>query len=148
MKKVINSISIACFIAAVFATTSCSKSQEELIVGTWKATSVTSTPENPLAVFFKGMTYTFNANNTCSVHVSVMGVDSTANGAYTIADGQLTLTMKGGDGESDSSVMGIRTLDKKNLVLLVEDGSMDMVEIVDSEGNRIHTEVTINCERQ
>lgn len=141
MKKAFKVLSIVCFVAALFTMTSCTKSQEDLIVGTWKVSNVVSEPENPFVLMMVGTTFTFNADNTCSTSTTFMGMTNVQNGTYTIADGKLSMTLTDEDG-SDTEVFDIKKLDKSNLSLYFEDKDTDF------DGNPITMKITLELARQ
>ncbi|MCQ2295637.1 MAG: lipocalin family protein [Bacteroidales bacterium] len=141
MKKAFKVLSIVCFVAALFTMTSCTKSQEDLIVGTWKVSNVVSEPENPFVLMMVGTTFTFNADNTCSTSTTFMGMTNVQNGTYTIADGKLSMTLTDEDG-SDTEVFDIKKLDKSDLSLYFEDKDTDF------DGNPITMKITLELARQ
>ena len=132
MKKVFKLFTVVCFVAALASMTSCTKSQEDLIIGSWKATSVTSEPANPFISLLNGTVFTFNADNTFSMALTFLGETDSTMGTYTIADNKLTLTAEG-----ETIVCDVQTLDKEKLVFSMtetdEDGTMT---------------TTYNCDKQ
>lgn len=134
MKKVFKLFTVVCFVAALASMTSCTKSQEDLIIGSWKATSVTSEPANPFISLLNNTVFTFNADNTCTILVASFGEeeDDITKGTYTIADSKLTITADG-----ETMACDVKTLDKKKLIFSItetdEDGTMT---------------VTFDCDKQ
>ena len=137
MKKAFSFLTIVCFVATLVTFTSCQKSQEDLIVGTWKCTSVTCVPENPFVNLLIGTTFTFNADNT----FTLTQYNETNNGTYAIADSKLTFTI-----DEETGVMEISKLDKKNMVLVMRDSYEDY----DDDGNPVTVEnvITMNFDKQ
>lgn len=134
MKKAFKVLTLVCFVAALFTMTSCTKSQEDLIVGTWKITKVDSEPVNPF-VGFLGTTLTFNADNTMSTSQEMLGEVETTNGTYKINNGKIVMTIDGDPQDAE-----IKTLDKKNLVLYLEE--------IDEEDPQFSIKMTWTLERQ
>lgn len=137
MKKAFKLITLICVVASMFAMSSCKKSQEDLIVGTWKLTAIDSEPQNPFALFLVGSTFAFNADKTMTATVSIFGQTEVSNGTYTINDGKLVMTI---DGEALAAE--IKTLDKKNLSIFLEETDED------EDGQPMTIKMTWNFERQ
>ena len=133
MKKAVSLLTIVCFVATLAMFSSCSKSQEDLIVGTWKCTSVTCEPENPWTNLMLGFTFVFNADMT----MSATAFGETDNGAYTIGNNKLTATYDG-----ETIVFDIKKLDKKELTLVYTDVDED------DEGNPVTYTMTLGFTRQ
>lgn len=106
MKNIFKLLTIVCFVASVTMFSSCKKSNEDLIVGTWKCSSITSEPQDPFMNLFVGFTFTFNADKTLVANVR----DEVGKGTYTVDGNKLTMTLEG-----ESMVADIITLDKKKL---------------------------------
>ena len=107
MKNIFKLLTIVCFVASVTMFSSCKKSNEDLIVGSWKCSSITSEPqEDPSLNLFIGATFTFNADKTRVANV----LDEVGKGTYAVDGNKLTMTLEG-----ESMVADIITLDKKKL---------------------------------
>lgn len=111
---------MVCLIATMALMSSCQK-QEDLIVGTWKLEELTCTPDNPMmSSFMKDLTFTFNADNTCTMALTIFGETDTDNGTYTISNDKLTITIDG-----EPAVCDVLELNKKNLEFVVEETDED-----------------------
>lgn len=124
MKKVFKLFTVVYFVAALASMTSCTKSQEDLIIGSWETTSVTSEPANPFITILNGTIFTFNADNTFSVIPERLVGDGTT-GTYTIADNKLTMNAEG-----EPMVCDIKTLDKEKLVFSTTEPTDEGTETV------------------
>ena len=131
MKKVFKLFTVVCFVAALACMSSCTKSQEDLIIGSWKATTVTSEPANPFAMLLNGTVFTFNADNTFSITIDALAGEGTT-GTYTIADNKLSMTSEG-----ETIVGEIKTLDKKKLVFSMVETDEDVTMTI-----------TFDCDKQ
>lgn len=131
MKKVFKLFTVVCFVAALASMTSCTKSQEDLIIGSWKTTSVTSEPADPFMTLLNGTIFTFNADNTFSMALTFLGETDSTMGTYTIADNKLTMNAEG-----EPMVCDIKTLDKEKLVFSTTETTDEGTETV-----------TFDCER-
>ena len=111
MKKFKIAALLMCFVAMSFAMTSCSKSNEDLIIGKWKLTKV----EGNNAAYSNesiGSIWEFKADKTFAMTMSSFSM----NGTYTIEDDVLSVTMSA-YGFSETTKMNIKTLNKSSMVL-------------------------------
>ena len=130
MKNVFKILTVVCFVAAMTTFTSCKKSNEDLIVGTWKCTSVQTVPADPFANLLAGVIFTFNADKTMAVN----SFGENGKGTYSIKGNTLTMTV-----ENDPRTAEIKTLDKKKLTFSYD-------EVDDEDGSTIN--ITMNFDKQ
>ena len=133
MKNVFKLLTVVCLVATMTTLTSCKKSNEDLIVGTWKCTSVTCEPQNPFMNLLVGCTFTFNADKTLVTAI----FDEQATGTYAVDGDKLTMTVDG-----ETIVADIKSLDKKKLSFAYTE------EDEDDEGNPVTVTVTMNFDKQ
>ena len=133
MKKVFTLLTIVCFVASISLFSSCTKSQEDLIVGTWKCTTATCTPYTQLINIYLDFTMVFNADKSMSA--TMMG--RTENGTYTIEGDKLTTDFAG-----NTTPMDIKKLDNKKLSVSFVNESRD------DEGNPITYVYELDFDRQ
>lgn len=102
------------------------KRKEELIVGTWNATSIRINGVESIGGFFEHFIFIFNDNNTGQVKVKPQGEsEDTSNITYTINedDNQLILTYSDNYVETYSIVE--LSNDKMELNATLDDGSIE-----------------------
>ena len=128
MKNIFKLLTIVCFVASVTMFSSCKKSNEDLIIGTWKCSSITCEPQDPFMNLFIGVTFTFNADKTLVANA----LDEVGKGTYAVDGNKLTMTIEG-----ESMVADIITLDKKKL-------SFSYTETAEDET----VKVTMNFDKQ
>ena len=133
MKKVFSFLTIVCFVATLSMFSSCSKNQDDLIVGTWKCTNATCTPYTQLINIYLDFTMVFNADMTMSG--TMMG--HTESGTYTIEGDKLTTDFGG-----KVTPMDIKKLDKKKLSVSFINESRD------DDGNPITYVYELDFDRQ
>ena len=133
MKNVFKLLTVVCLVATMTTLTSCKKSNEDLIVGTWKCTSVTCEPQNPFMNLLVGCNFTFNADKTLVTSI----FDEQSTGTYAVDGNKLTMTVDG-----ETIVADIKSLDKKNLSFAYTE------EDEDDEGNPVTVTVTMNFDKQ
>lgn len=115
MKKAFKVLTMVCLVATMALMSSCAKDKEDLIVGSWKLTNVESTPANPFAqILVNNMSFTFNADKTGTVAVTVFGENDESACTWSIDNDKLTI--KYVDEEDDEPIVAdILSLDKKEL---------------------------------
>ena len=133
MKNVFKLLTVVCLVATMTTLTSCKKSNEELIIGTWKCTSAVSEPQDPFLNLLVGCTFTFNSDKTLVTTL----FDEQTKGTYTVDGDKLTFVVEG-----ETTVAEIKKLDKKNLTFVYT------VEDEDDEGNQSKMSVTMNFDKQ
>ena len=133
MKKVFSFLTIVCFVATLSMFSSCSKNQDDLIVGTWKCTNATCTPYTQLINIYLDFTMVFNADMTMSG--TMMG--HTESGTYTIEGDKLTTDFGG-----KVTPLDITKLDKKKLSVSFINESRD------DDGNPITYVYELDFDRQ
>ena len=133
MKKAFSFLTIVCFVASLSIFSSCSKSQDDLVIGTWKCTHATCTPYTQLINMYLDFTLVFNSDMTMSG--TILG--HTESGTYTIDKDKLTTDFGG-----KVTPMDIKKLDNKNL-------SVSFInESHDDDGNPITYVYELDFDRQ
>ena len=127
MKNAMKFLTVAFVAVMTLAVTGCQKDPEDLIIGTWNATTAYATTtitgfgeefdgtSTDTVTFAEGdYSFTFNKDNTMTIHAvdEESGTATDSQATYTINDKTLTITM---DGEPQE--MTIVEISKKDLVL-------------------------------
>lgn len=89
--------------AAIFALSSCKKSNEDLIIGSWKCTSSVADSNAPS---FVNSVWTFSADKSLVINAQ----DRTIQGTYSVINNKINLVM-----EDDNYTADINKLDSKAL---------------------------------
>lgn len=120
-------LAVAVLAVLTLGITSCQKDPEDLIIGTWNATTAYSTftitgfgeefdgsSADTITMAEGDYAYTFNKDNTMTIHVvdEESGTATDSQATYTINDKTLTITMEG-----EPQEMTIVEISKKDLVL-------------------------------
>ena len=143
MKNIYNFLILVCFVAAIFSLASCKKTNEDLIVGTWRCTSVTCNPSGiteseRLAALYTSAKFLFTAEKYFAVALP----SETSYGFYTIDGDKLGIVISGNE---NSVIAQINHLDSKNLTFTFSQEVYDE----DENGKGRHTNVafTFNLEK-
>ena len=144
--KTLKTLAVVVIAALTFSLTSCTKSAEDLIIGTWESTNFTMTSvasgyTGEYAVLNGTRTETENGNTTLTFKdngtvVSTTVEDShteTETGTYKVEDDDLILTYDG-----VTMTMDIDNIDKKSMLLVAEDSYDDT-----DDGQNAHIEITV-----
>jgi len=119
MKKFKVAALLMCFVALSMAMTSCSKSNEDLIIGQWECTEISG--DDASVSGGVGAVYEFKSDNTFSITYQ----NISAGGTYSIDEDVLNITVSVtvmGQTFSETSKLTIKSLDKSSMVLASEDG--------------------------
>ena len=128
MKKAMKSLAVIFVAAATLVLSGCTKDAEDLIIGTWKAVSNTTTISgHPDASMNTSHTETFPANvtlqltfnkdKTGTVYESFGNHSESSDFTYSVADDILYITTEDGDLEGLASKLTIESVDKKELTI-------------------------------
>ena len=143
MKNIYNFLILVSIVAAIFALASCKKTNEDLIVGTWRCTSATLNPDDfteaeRVVALYTSAKYLFTAEK----YFAVAHPTETSYGFYTIDGDKLGIVIRG----SEEAIMAqINHLDSKNLTFTFTQEVYDEDE--NGEGRNIKTAVTLNLEK-
>lgn len=139
MKNVINFLLLVCFISAVFLFASCKKTPEDLIVGTWKCSSVSLDPSvfteaQRIIDVYSSSTFVFTKEKYLVTHIG----NETGYGFYAINGDKLAFNI---NGREEAIMAHINQLDSKTLSFTYNEKAYDQDE--NGQGRYINVAVTL-----
>ena len=143
MKNIYNFLILVSIVAAIFMLASCKKTNEDLIVGTWRCTSVTCNPSDfSEAERFSALYTSAKFLFTAEKYVAVAFPSETSYGYYTIDGDQLGIAIWGNE---NPVIAQINHLDSRNLTFTFTDEAYDEDE--NGEGRHINVDYTLSLEK-
>lgn len=143
MKNIYNFLILVSIVAAIFALASCKKTNEDLIVGTWKCTSVSLNPQN----FIESQRYIEELSTakflfTDEKYVAIAIGNERSYGNYSIDGDKLVIIIMG---KEDPVVAKVNLLDSKRFSFTYSQKAYDE----DDEGHSryITVAVTLNLDK-
>ena len=143
MKNIYNFLILVSIVAAIFALASCKKTNEDLIVGTWRCTSATLNPDDfteaeRVVALYTSAKFLFTAEKYFAVALP----SETSYGFYTIDGDKLGIVIRGNE---NSVIAQINHLDSKNLTFTFSQEVYDEDE--NGQGRHINVAFTFNLEK-
>ena len=143
MRSLVNISAVVCLVLSMTTLVSCKKTNEDLIVGTWRCTSVTCNPSGiteseRLAALYTSAKFLFTAEKYFAVALP----SETSYGFYTIDGDKLGIVIRGNE---NSVIAQINHLDSKNLTFTFSQEVYDEDE--NGEGRHINVAFTFNLEK-
>ena len=143
MKNIYNFLILVSIVAAIFALASCKKTNEDLIVGTWKCTSVSFNPQD----FIESQRYLEELSTakflfTDEKYVAIAIGNERSYGNYSIDSDRLVIIIMG---REDPIVAKVNLLDSKRFSFTYSQKAYDE----DEEGHSryIPVDITLNLDK-
>ncbi len=143
MRSLVKISAVVCLVISMTTLASCKKTNEDLIVGTWRCTSATLNPDDfteaeRVVASYTSAKYLFTAEK----YFAVADPTGTSYGYYTIDGDKLGIVIRGSE---DAIMAQINHLDSKNLTFTFTQEVYDEDE--NGESLNIKVAVTMNLEK-